>query len=163
MASLKTFANIDVEGMNRENYEKTNCKDEITLTNKIESIHPGRTSSRQFNIKHIFTSSTCCTESNSGSHSYESKKFVIQSLIAWLIICIPGNVAAGIILYKHYVSENSTHDKSHHGDNRTNISDGIPKHKTETVQFVTDVGDNISHLLDKDNNDESVPNLVSIT
>ena len=134
MASLKTFEDIGFEAMNRENGAKTTCKDDNIMSSKKESGTPTIKSSKKLNIKHTFALSTCCTESNSGNHSQESKKFVIQSLLGWLIICIPGNVVAAIILYAHYASENRAPDKSQNG-NGTNNFGGIPNHKLKPAHI----------------------------
>ena len=42
------------------------------------------------------------TRSSENSTVVESKVFMLQVIVTWIIICIPGNIFAFTVFYKHY-------------------------------------------------------------
>ena len=61
------------------------------------------------------------TRSSENSTVAESKVFMLQVIFTWIIICIPGNIFAFTVFYKHYYIRKDKHI-IHPGENESNAT-----------------------------------------
>ena len=88
---------------------KTNTSNVKTIK-ATERLSCTKALAEQLNVFNIFNSDQCCVLKDTS----ESTWFVINAVIIWIIICIPGNLVTAIIYYKHWsVTDNSTNDNGY--------------------------------------------------
>lgn len=75
----------------------------------------------------------------------DSKLFLIQVLVAWIVICIPGNIFAGNIFYKyHHLISYQTNNSTNNSSNKPNES--YVKHNNHLQQTTHSNSLDTSHL-----------------
>ena len=95
----------------------------MNKTEEVEQVTLNKTPTKRFG--NAFNWNACCAFKDS-INSSESNWFVIQAVLIWLIICIPGNVVTAIIVYTHWSTTSNSTNYRDYTDIKENGSVDIP-------------------------------------
>ena len=147
---------IEISVMNKEETIK-NAEGESTSTMEKLPMSMRGNSSKIAASMQVFNclrskSTTRSAKDLPNNKTGDSKVFIIQVFVAWMLICIPGNIFAGIIFYQHYhhadsyqISGSVADHATDHQPNISNTSSNFSPSGTSTTQ----VNKNITEIADK--------------